>query len=152
MDALGAKRDQVWREIEAMREDLDSLQARVAAKEAQLRHLDELLVIENQGRHASISTHTGSFLDKAIAIVGDSAHGVHYREILAALNTEGVHVPGKDPAANLIAHMSRDDRFVRTGRGTYGLDGTHSRVARGKTKATRRSRTRKSRVRSRRST
>jgi hypothetical protein len=35
-----------------------------------------------------------------------------------------VYVPGKDPAANLIAHLLRDARFGRAaGRGMYGLAG-----------------------------
>jgi len=46
---------------------------------------------------------------------------IYYRELAEMIMAEGKLVPGKDPAANLIAHLGRDDRFVRTGSGTYGL-------------------------------
>lgn len=46
---------------------------------------------------------------------------IHYRDLAEMIMTEGKLIPGKDPAANLIAHLSRDERFVRTAPGTYAL-------------------------------
>lgn len=45
----------------------------------------------------------------------------HYKVITKNLLSQGVLIPGKDPAANLLSHISRDERFVRTASGTYGL-------------------------------
>jgi hypothetical protein len=45
----------------------------------------------------------------------------HYSEIANAILTAGKPLPGKDKAANLLTHITRDKRFVRVSRGTYGL-------------------------------
>jgi hypothetical protein len=45
----------------------------------------------------------------------------HYRDIANAIMSQGIPLPGKEPAANLLAHIGRDDRFVRVSPGTYGL-------------------------------
>ncbi|MHA1796700.1 MAG: winged helix-turn-helix domain-containing protein [Promethearchaeota archaeon] len=47
--------------------------------------------------------------------------GVYYRELADKIQTNGFYIPGKDPSANLLAHLNRDNRFVRVGRGIYGL-------------------------------
>jgi len=47
---------------------------------------------------------------------------VHYSELYQILNSRGVDIPGKNPAANLIGHISPDPRFRRVSRGTYELD------------------------------
>ncbi len=46
---------------------------------------------------------------------------VHYRELADMIMAEGKLIPGKDPAANLIAHLTRDNRFIRTSPGTYAI-------------------------------
>ena len=46
---------------------------------------------------------------------------IHYRRLADLIIADGKLIPGQDPAANLISHLSRDTRFVRVGRGTYGL-------------------------------
>lgn len=45
----------------------------------------------------------------------------HYRDLAEGIMSQGTPIPGKDPIANLLAHISRDQRFVRVGAGTYGL-------------------------------
>jgi hypothetical protein len=45
----------------------------------------------------------------------------HYRDLYKIFVAKGIPVSGKDPAANLLTHISRDDRFVRVSPGTYGL-------------------------------
>lgn len=46
---------------------------------------------------------------------------IYYRDLAKLIIAEGKLIPGQDPAANLISHLSRDERFVRTDRGTYSL-------------------------------
>ena len=45
----------------------------------------------------------------------------HYMDIYKAIISSGKQIPGKNPAANLLTHMIRDERFVRISSGTYGL-------------------------------
>jgi hypothetical protein len=51
----------------------------------------------------------------------DNAKPVHYRDLADLITAQGKLIPGREPAANLISHLSRDKRFVRTGRGMYAL-------------------------------
>lgn len=45
----------------------------------------------------------------------------HYTELAKSLRAQGVLIPGTKPEANLLAHMSRDERFIKVGRGTYAV-------------------------------
>jgi hypothetical protein len=67
------------------------------------------LAPEPHGRH---------FLDVAHDILNKEGP-LYYETLLAKLGEAGITIPGRNPGANLIAHMSRDTRFTRTGRGTY---------------------------------
>jgi hypothetical protein len=67
------------------------------------------LSAEPQGRH---------FLDVALDILKKEGP-LYYETLLTKLGEAGITIPGRNPGANLIAHMSRDSRFTRTGRGTY---------------------------------
>jgi len=130
LKALQTKRNGVWTELDALRAEWRQIEEQISVKEAQLRNLDELLALEGVPRltgpgENGVRATPVSFLDAAAEIVGESASGVHYQELLAALNSRGINVPGRDPGANLIAHITRDERFVRTGRGTYGLGAKH---------------------------
>jgi len=48
-------------------------------------------------------------------------HPLHYMDIFNGILASGKSLPGKNPAANLLTHMSRDKRFIRVSSGTYGL-------------------------------
>lgn len=131
LKALQVKRDEVWTELDTLRAEWRQVEERISVKEVQLRNLDELLALEGVtgSRGAAengVRSAPASFLDAAAEIVGESPAGVHYQELLATLNSRGINVPGRDPGANLIAHLTRDERFVRTGRGTYGLREKHA--------------------------
>ena len=60
------------------------------------------------------------FLDVAYEILAAQGE-LYYEDLLAKLNEAGITVPGRNPGANLIAHMGRDKRFRRVGRGTYAV-------------------------------
>lgn len=130
VSALQDKRKVVWSELEGLRGQQRELGDRIGMKEAQLRNLDELLALEGEPASTKFSSElprptSAGFLDAAADLLRDRDAGTHYQEVLKLLTSSGVNVPGRDPAANLIAHMGRDDRFVRTGRGTYGLRAKH---------------------------
>ena len=46
---------------------------------------------------------------------------LHISELMRLLRTRDVPIPGSGTQANLITHLRRDSRLVRTSRGMYGL-------------------------------
>lgn len=63
--------------------------------------------------------------DMAYAMLRSLGKPSHYKVILEAMREQGFNVPGKDPVANLLAHMLNDKkRFAKAkeeGRGYYKL-------------------------------
>jgi hypothetical protein len=126
---LVSKRTEVLSEIDDLRRQAAEISGKLAIKESQLRNLDDLLAFEDgRVREASEFEMTparerrsASFTDQTADILEQAAKPIHYRELVSLLADRQVHVPGKDPGANLIAHLTRDARFVRVGRGMYGL-------------------------------
>lgn len=49
------------------------------------------------------------------------AKRLHYADIYKQLFKRGVQIKGKNPKQNLISYLSRDERFIRTGKGFYEL-------------------------------
>jgi hypothetical protein len=69
-----------------------------------------------------ISAGAGSQLaDQAYAILAEQKRPMHYRELTRALQDRGVVIGGREPSNNVIAAMTRDQRFYRPRRGTYFL-------------------------------
>ena len=60
------------------------------------------------------------FIDVAHDILSSEGE-LYYEDLLTRLHEAGVRVPGRNPGANLIAHMGRDKRFIRVRRGTYAV-------------------------------
>ncbi len=135
VDTLMSKRELVAHELEELRAEMRRLAELIGRKEAQVKNLNDLLALEGRTAEATAPTDavvtTGSFLDVAADILRGSSSGIYYRDLIAALSDRGITVPGQDPAANLIAHITRDQRFVRTARGTYGLRNLHQATATG---------------------
>lgn len=97
----------------------------IQAKQGQADHIIKLLEIEGVSLDAALvnGVQKAAVADKAyekLKSLKDVAP-IHYRELARAVMTDGTVIPGKDPAANLLAHISRDTRFVRLKRGMYGL-------------------------------
>ncbi|SRR6266704_80553 len=60
--------------------------------------------------------------DQLETILLASGQPMHIRDLRQALITRGVPLPGRGDEANIILRLGRSkDRFVRTGRGMYGL-------------------------------
>lgn len=59
------------------------------------------------------------FLDVAYDVLRKEGP-LYYETLLDRIQDTGITIPGRNPGANLIAHMGRDPRFRRTARGTYG--------------------------------
>lgn len=130
VEVLRDKRQTVVAEIERLRAEAAAIANRIATKESQLHNLEDLLALEGDSgapppsrlEGSSASARSQRFIDAAYETLKSEGKPLHYRELAQRLADAGVYVPGKDPAANLIAHMSRDPRFGRsTNRGVYGI-------------------------------
>lgn len=132
VEVLRQKRSEVLADIEGLRAEASEIATRLAAKEGQLRNLEDLLSLEadgpdkpttaDPGQPRTASLKSQRFTDAAVSVLAEAGAPIHYQDLARKLTDRGVYVPGKDPGANLIAHMLRDERFVRAvGRGMYGL-------------------------------
>ncbi|MQF67718.1 hypothetical protein FIM07_04685 [SAR202 cluster bacterium AD-802-F09_MRT_200m] len=52
---------------------------------------------------------------------GQPGKPMHYRDLVAALESRKIYIPGRDRGLNLVAHIHKDPNFVRPKRGMYGL-------------------------------
>lgn len=124
--SLRAKRSEIWAQLEQLRQSRRELDERIAVRESQLRNIDELLALEGEGngQRTNGPVSPAHFMDAAVDELQNARAGLHHKQILQRIIARGVNVPGRDPSANLIAHMSRDPRVVRVGRGTYAIAGS----------------------------
>ena len=119
-------------------ERLETLGEESKRLETKLHHLKALLILEghtvlddgSQGFNdpvpvssvrQPIVTRSASLADKVYKLLSERGKEHHYKELVGALESSGIKVPGKDPGLNLIAHIYDDKRFVRPTRGVYGL-------------------------------
>lgn len=155
MDNRSAYIDALQRRLEELKDAIGTEQVAarelleaIASKEEQVAHIIQLLAAEGVRVEDASSGEAGkkSVSDMAYEILADRPEQkpIHYRDLADLIMAEGEFIPGRNPAANLISHLSRDERFVRTGRGTYGLAGWGLKPA-NKRARRRRGRTKKSR-------
>lgn len=123
--------------IAALKNRLATLQDELIADRGRLRELDEtirdkqkqvdnllqLLAAEGVSLDQQLVTRLDvpSISDQAYAVLSSQSTPLHYRKLAELILQGGGHIPGRDPAANLLAHIGRDSRFVRSRRGVYGL-------------------------------
>jgi hypothetical protein len=125
-----------WKET--LQREIKDLQARLApverelkVKQEQLAAIDRLLDLEahpieaisSVGRNSSVGPGSNNkrVADVAYEVLGEVGAPTYYRELCEAIQQTGFEIRGKDPATNLIAHISSDPRFERVKRGTYAL-------------------------------
>jgi hypothetical protein len=125
LEALQRERAEIGDQLENVVGQLEPLVRQRRELQEQARALDT--VMARYGRHDGSDgarseegtiSRKSSFLDVAWEIL-QAWGSLHYEALLARVTERGVEVPGRNPAANLVAHMSRDKRFKRVGRGTY---------------------------------
>lgn len=141
VEALEQKRAVLLKEMETVDAEVAAIQRQLTAEVDQLRdrrqrienylqHIDALLGLETPDEStvgSSSSRHVGearraSPADAVCELLVEMGTPVHYKELCRRLMERGVPIPGKNPAANLLAYMSRDGRFKRTTkRGVYAL-------------------------------
>lgn len=67
------------------------------------------------------SSTKSALLSAVVEILAEQGAPMQIRELMAAVQRRGVAIPGSGQQANLIAHISRNDRIVRPRRGYYAL-------------------------------
>ena len=138
-EALKLTRDSLLEQIRSIDALIVEVQAEFSSKleelhsnkktcEETLNHINALLKIEtNATEKQTISNSSDddslSITDSAFSLLQESHQPMHYKDIAGVLQGRGVHISGVDPAATLLSRISRDDRFKRVQRGTYGLKG-----------------------------
>ena len=112
-------------EIADLQRDLQEKYQAISDKQEQSRKLLSLLSFEKIELdnidfklvgEISISDIAYDYLDK-----DELCEPVHYIELTNKLLSKGNYIPGKNPSANLLSQINKDNRFVRVSSGTYGL-------------------------------
>jgi hypothetical protein len=136
--ALRFKRDSLQEQLQAIDTSISELQAEFTTKleelhsrkrtcEETLNHIRALLKIETKSTdsaaNVTVKNDDLSATDAALNLLQESHVPMHYKDMAVTLESRGVHISGVDPAATLLSRISRDERFKRVKRGTYGLKG-----------------------------
>lgn len=107
---------------------LEILQSKKRNNEETRQHIIALLKleghsVENEELINSNSTSDASITDNAFNLLSKIHIPLHYKDISEKLRGQGIYISGVNPAATLLSRISRDERFKRVKRGTYGLKG-----------------------------
>jgi hypothetical protein len=125
INSLTWRLDELKTEIVDLQKTIQKMFSEVELKQEQASHLVMLLKAEG------ISIQDPELASLTNIAIADVAYDfmtnqnkktpMHYDDIAKAIMAKGILIPGKNPASNLLSHINRDERFVRTAPGTYGL-------------------------------
>ena len=140
VDLLKSGLAAVVREMEDVRAQEEAIRGEAAERlralseaamrlQARMRHIQALLALEGQPMESAMleaepelgRLKVGSLANAAYELLVQTKKEYHYEQLATELQLRGVHIAGKEPAKNLVAHIHRDPRFVRPKRGVYGL-------------------------------
>ena len=117
--------DSIKKEIATLQNKIQELFREVENKQQQAQNIIMLLASEgsNVDDPELVSLTNVAIADLAYDYLSSQGNNksIHYNDLTKNLMSKEVLIPGKIPAANLLSHISRDERFVRTAPGTYGL-------------------------------
>lgn len=124
--AVQQESDQVDAELQKVLAELEPLLQERRRLEQRAKALETVMSTYQGGQPPSgrslpttdLASGGRHFLDVAHDILRREGE-LYYELLLQRLEESGSRVPGRNPGANLIAHMGRDPRFKRTRRGTY---------------------------------
>ncbi|HEY60540.1 MAG TPA: hypothetical protein G4N92_07660 [Anaerolineae bacterium] len=124
IDELKNKLEALKQEILQDRKRVGSILKSIDEKETLIQNIVNLLRAEginDFNENKGIESKQISDVAYDLFSKKEEKKGIYYRDIADEMQSEGFYIPGKDPSANLLAHLNRDKRFVRVGRGVYGL-------------------------------
>ena len=123
VDDLLKWRDRVIEDIEKNKADLAEAQKRLLESQERLGLIEKLLKLDGKKfSERDIADNPKDLLDECEKILREAGRPLHVKKIHSELLSRGVPVPGKGTEANVISRMQRSGgRFIRTGRGTYGI-------------------------------
>lgn len=125
LNTLEWRLENLKKEILDHQESIQSIYEQINIKQEQIKNITQLLAAEgitfNDPELAKITDMPIADLAYEFLKNDQDQKPYHYSVITKNLLSQGALIPGKNPAANLLTHISRDDRFVRTASGTYGL-------------------------------
>lgn len=120
IDALERHRKALTEQIAWARERVATETERLAELQLKLESVLQLMRIEGLEPLEGGAPGARHFVEVAYDILLEEGPK-HYTELTRALGERGVLVPGQRPEMNLLAHIARDKRFRRTGRGRYAV-------------------------------
>lgn len=75
----------------------------------------------NRKREVKSSDDSHPVVSATISILSEVRQPLPISELMRLLYEQGIEIPGAGTQANLISHLTRDDRVVRPSRGIYAL-------------------------------
>ena len=141
-DMLGQRALDLQQSVARLREELLRVQQQVDKEEQELRLILELLKLRGQDAVVGLDSHaeapvppslslqhpsqdsaiSGAGLTaEVIATLREAGKPLHIKELVEAIRSRHVRIPGRGEPANLIAHIRRSEEIVRPSRGVYGL-------------------------------
>jgi len=129
VDELYSKHRALTAEIDRDSRKAQDLMTTVAKKKRAVDAIEELIRLEGSEppKPASIVDFPAPkavgtpISETAYSILVERGEPMHYVPLTREVLVRGISIGGKNPPNTLLAHLSRDDRFYRPGRGTYAL-------------------------------
>jgi hypothetical protein len=128
MEGLHTALQTLRNEEEQLRQRIEPLMAQWRHKQEQIAALERALeLLESEPEPSSYQLtlppegNSTKPVDLAHRILAETGQPLHYRRLLSLMEGTGFVMPGANPGANLLAHLGRDQRIVRTASGVYGL-------------------------------
>ena len=124
---------QAKEQIKKLKEEVDAIQKEITPKlqkieesRRKIEYLEKYLTVSNGLKFPPGETtkakSSATLSDLAISKLKEIGEPVHYTILMDKIEKEeGLKIPGRDPKANMTAHLSNDSRMARFGRGIYGL-------------------------------
>lgn len=126
-DSIRAVLETLKKEEAVLRDRLEPLTAEWRQKQEQIAAVERALVLlesePSDGRH-NVALPEGNSkrpADVAYRVLADAKQPLQYLRLLSLMETTGFTMKGTNPGANLLAHIGRDERIIRVGKGMYAL-------------------------------
>ena len=127
MDAkqLIAWKRSLLEKCERLRTNLQEFKEELGKTTQQIELVDRLLGLASPGQDCTAAKlglrAPDSVVEALIEVLGSEGTPLHISALVKEFHSRGWRIPGRGLESNLIAYLSRDSRFERVAKGTYGL-------------------------------